>query len=290
MTTKEQCFLITLSIKFWTAYSLDKKVTDEVAIRHNTCKDTGRYNKRLLGKATMAPIEKAKSDARTMHNSMTLPWADKGDRIIPISELAEYGNKMRPLLDEFDRQVENLLREYWQHVVKRETVMAGLYRMEDYPSIDKVRKKFGHTTEIKPISASSDIRLPGSSEMEEDLKSRYEDMCKQREEAAQMELMARLIRPTCRLITALTKEGRIFKSTHQAILEVARMIPQYNIQGDPILAKMAKDLFEIASSVTIDDMRDDDGTKKKISEALTEVLERLDKNIINAAINTEDND
>ena len=56
-----------LSLSCWRARKKDKRVTREVACRHNVNPDTGAYYKSLVARDELKKIEKIHSKARRVH-------------------------------------------------------------------------------------------------------------------------------------------------------------------------------------------------------------------------------
>src|SRR6185369_3013865 len=90
----EKAVLASLNISQWSGRKLDRKITDEVNESHGAVADAGRYNKLLVAKVTLDPIQQIVGEARSYHIRMTLPWSDSGTRILPSALYLEYTKKI----------------------------------------------------------------------------------------------------------------------------------------------------------------------------------------------------
>ena len=71
---------------------------------------------------------------------------------------------MREFEASFSQQVEEFLDVYPSYIEQVRPELNGLFREEDYPSADKLRKKFGVKLEVLPIPSGDDFRVTMSAE------------------------------------------------------------------------------------------------------------------------------
>ena len=74
-----------LRITAWSGRLYDREASNHVAVHHDDAASAGRYNKRLLPKAAFAALTATMSEARTKHYSQSLPWDDKGARLLTVA-------------------------------------------------------------------------------------------------------------------------------------------------------------------------------------------------------------
>ena len=90
MDLTRDAMLVTLRIHHWSGKRYDRKASDHVAYHHDADADAGRYTKRLLPKAAFAALTRAVSAARTAHYDHTLPWDDRGRRLLTVDNFDHY--------------------------------------------------------------------------------------------------------------------------------------------------------------------------------------------------------
>ena len=66
---------------------------------------------------------------------------------------------MREFEQSFSKQVDDFLDFYPSYIEHVKPELNGLFREEDYPSADALRKKFGLKLEVLPIPSGDDFRV-----------------------------------------------------------------------------------------------------------------------------------
>ena len=90
MDLNRDAMLVGLRITAWSGRLYDREASDHVAAHHDASASAGRYNKRLLPKAAFAALTATMSEARTKHYENSLPWDDKGGRLLTRRDLSRY--------------------------------------------------------------------------------------------------------------------------------------------------------------------------------------------------------
>ena len=85
MNLTHDAMLVGLHIAAWSGRLYDRQASDHVAAAHEASAGAGRYNKRLLPKAAFAALTATMSEARSKHYSNSLPWDDKGARLLTVA-------------------------------------------------------------------------------------------------------------------------------------------------------------------------------------------------------------
>src|SRR5690349_1314421 len=158
MNLEERTLLVKLSITQWNPYKTDNEVSREVTNSKNARQNAGKFRKRLMAKDAMKAIEQIASSARSTHNAMTLPWNDDGTRIITTDKYQEYAKQMRGFRLNMRSAVETFLSEYERHVGEAKAELGKLFKPEDYPTADDIKRKFRLDVEPSSVPAASDFR------------------------------------------------------------------------------------------------------------------------------------
>jgi hypothetical protein len=139
---QDQAMIANLNIRQWTARKHDKAVSAEVDVNHNA-QDGGRYNKMLIDKSALDPITKHGGRIRDYHYTMTLPWGDNGDRLLPAKVYLDYTAAMRKFKDDGEVLTRAFISSYPQLVSDARTRLGTMYDPQDYPDSYDIRHKFG---------------------------------------------------------------------------------------------------------------------------------------------------
>lgn len=241
-----RAMLCALSISIWSARKHDAEASEEIAQRHGAKPDVGRYHKVLLPKAALAEITKIANEARQAHYFMTLPWDDAGFRVLPAAAYMDHTTKMRALAARFMPAVDVLTSEFSQLVEDARGRLGGLFRQEDYPSVDELRTKFSFETKVLPLPDAGDFRVALSEEERERVKRQITTAVEASLEVASRELWQRLFEG----VTHMAERLRAYKVTDNGVehpfrdsivtnlVKLVDVLPKLNVTKDPDLERM----------------------------------------------------
>ena len=134
MDLNRDAMLVGLRITAWSGRLYDREASDHVAAHHDASASAGRYNKRLLPKAAFAALTSTMSEARTKHYENSLPWDDKGGRLLTVANYEHYTGLMKGLSERVVRQRARFIEDYDDYVDRARLDLGKLFRIEDYPS------------------------------------------------------------------------------------------------------------------------------------------------------------
>src|SRR5262249_49231809 len=158
-TIQTKSMLATLSISMFSPRKTDKKVTREVIDQHQAAESAGKFVKQLLPEEALEAIKKLQNEARQFHYENTLPWSDEGGRILPSAHYMTYVDKMREFGARFDPLVDAFLERYEEYKETARSRLNGMFNPNDYPSKERVRKKFKFKSAFLPFPDGADFRV-----------------------------------------------------------------------------------------------------------------------------------
>ena len=157
--------LAAVHISIWTAVKHDRGVSRDVAERNGAPQSAGRYNKQLLrGADKLDELRTLAGQVRQYFYKITLPWTDEGYRLLPANLYFDLTARMREFEAQFEQGVDEFLQVYPQYIEQVRPELNGLFREEDYPAANKLRRKFGVKLEVLPIPTGNDFRVQMSAE------------------------------------------------------------------------------------------------------------------------------
>ena len=151
MDLNRDAMLVGLHIAAWSGRIYDREASDHVAVAHDASASAGRYNKRLLPKAAFAALTATMSEARTKHYENSLPWDDKGARLLTVANYEHYTELMNALRERVVRQRARFIEDYDDYVDHARLDLGKLFRIEDYPSKEALQGKFAIRYRITPV-------------------------------------------------------------------------------------------------------------------------------------------
>jgi hypothetical protein len=283
MSISASAVLVDLNISVWPASKIDREMTEQVNTGASAVRDASQTKKNLLaGTSLRKDIEKFAARVRLYHNTHTLPWADKGQRLLPTKLFMEYKQTMNAYEQTFEFMCDNFFNEYPRLVAEAPTNLGTMYRAEDYPELDDVRAKFGFRRAVDPIPDSGDFRLDVSSTDLDELRMQYDSKFEERVADAMRAPWDRLHAMLKGISEKLTdKEGddekkRYFDSLITNPLELCELLGKMNVTNDPKLEDARKQLEAVMLGTNIEVIKDDPGARSSVKSKVDAILGKFE--------------
>lgn len=251
---QDSAMLVSLTISQWTARKHDKSVSNEVDVKHGA-KDAGRYNKLLIRKESLEPMDKIASAARTYLYKVTFPWGDNGDRLLPAALFLDFSSSMQCFRNEFESKVNAFVAEYPALVQEARVRLGTLYEPADYP-VD-VRDKFSfNPPNVTPVPSANDFRVNLSAGYVDAIKADITARMEERQKSTVKECWTRVRMVVSKITERLGNEkSPIYDSLISNARELIDILPALNLTNDPELNRIAAELQAIL--VPVDRLRND---------------------------------
>ncbi len=273
----EKAVLVSLRISQFTGSKKDQKITKEVANNHNAQEDAGSYNKRLISKEAVGAIQTIAGKARVFHYENTLPWSDEGSRLLPTRRYMTYVSEIKQLEFEFNSKVDEVVEKYDEIIEEAKQRRGDMFDINEYPSKEELRKKYGFKFNIYPVPDSNDFRISLSQHEIDKMKEEMEDNMRQIQTNATKDIWKRLYDVVDHMAKTMKNEDKQFqKSTVDNIKELCEILPDLNITEDIMLEEMRKEIVESLTKVEPDVLRTDKVLRKDIGEQASEICRKME--------------
>lgn len=237
---QNQAMIANLNIRSWTARKHDASVSREVDANHNAV-DGGRYNKMLIDKSALDPLNKHAGRIRDYHYTMTLPWGDNGDRLLPAKVYLDYTATMRKFKDDSEQLTIAFMAKYPQLVADARQRLGTMYDPKDYPAQSDIASRFGVAISFLPVPDAKDFRVDVGAEALEEIKASINASVAERQAGAVKECWVRLHDVVEKLHIMMLKEKPIFRdSIIENVNDLVDMLPKLNITNDAALNDACK--------------------------------------------------
>jgi hypothetical protein len=238
----ERAMLAAVHISIWTAVKHDRKISRDVANQHGAHQGAGRYNKQLLrGADKLDELRTLAGQVRQYFYKITLPWSDEGFRLLPSNLYFDLTTRIREFEASFELGVENFLQVYPQYIEQVRPELNGLFREEDYPTAEKLRKKFGVKLEILPIPSGNDFRVQMSAEEQARVAREIDTNVRQSLTRGTEDLWKRLREVVSHMVDRLNEpESRFHATLVTNVLDMVEILPRLNVNGDTDLNRFAE--------------------------------------------------
>ena len=260
MDLTRDAMLVSLRISAWSGRLYDREASDHVAAHHDASSSVGRYNKRLLPKAALAALNATMSEARTRHDAQSLPWDDKGSRLLTVANYEQYTGIMDALRERLVRQRARFIEDFDDYVEQARLDLGKLFRIEDYPSKDRLRDRFSIRYRITPVPDADHFIARLAADDTERVKRDIESHIEEQLHDAVGDLYRRLADAVERVSERLNEDGDgkplVFRDTMISnIRDLVDVIPRLNIFGDQRLASLCEQVKDRIASVEPDSLR-----------------------------------
>jgi hypothetical protein len=282
MSIASSAVLVELNISVWPANKVDREMTETVNTNASAVRDASQTRKNLFaGTSLRKDIEKLAARIRLYHNQHTLPWADKGQRLLPTKLFMEYKQTMNNYEAQFNQMCNNFFIAYPQLVTEAQVHLGTMYRADDYPDLTNVRNKFGFRMAIDPIPESGDFRLDISAQDLDEMKAQYEAKFDER-------LAEAMRTPWERLHTVLTamseklkdEDGNDKKRYHDSLVtnaqDLCELLDKMNITNDPKLEEARKQLEATMLGADIETIKDSAHVRESMKNKVDAILQKFE--------------
>jgi hypothetical protein len=283
MSIASSAVLVELNISVWPANKVDREMTETVNTNASAVRDASQTRKNLFaGTSLRKDIEKLAARIRLYHNQHTMPWADKGQRLLPTKLFMEYKQTMNNYEAQFKQMCNNFFYAYPQLVNEAQVHLGTMYRADDYPDLTNVREKFGFRMAIDPIPESGDFRLDISAQDLDEMKAQYEAKFDER-------LAEAMRTPWERLHTVLTamseklkdEEGEESKKRYHDSLvtnavDLCGLLDKMNITNDPKLEDARKQLELTMLGADIETIKDSATVRESMKNKVDAILQKFE--------------
>lgn len=231
------------------------------------------------------PINKimaAVAEVYKWHRENTLPWADKGPRILPNNNYMDYTATMRHKI----AVVDNLLNTYmpnWDTYVQEDIKFrshspSSRAKVDDYPTASQFREKIKFDLRFMPLPDTSHFLFDISAED----KAGFEQSMKEAEKLAKDDTIRRMLEPLGKLVSKLStpigSEGSIFRdSALENVMEGVEVARKLSIDASPELHELTNQLSAEMSKYyqRKDWLRESPPMRKQAAEKLDEIARQM---------------
>ena len=281
MSISASAVLVELNISVWPASKIDREITSQVNASASAHKDASQTKKNLFaGTSLRADIEKFAARVRLYNNQHTLPWADKGERMLPTKLFMEYKQTMNGYERTFEMLCDNFFDQYETLVQEAKVNLGAMYKAEDYPDLTEVRSKFSFRRSVKPLPEAGDFRLDVPANDLEEMKQAYEAQYAEKLADAMRTPWERLHEVLLGMSKKLEDSGDNKKRYHDSLLsnplELCELLTKLNVTNDPKLEDARRQVELAMLGTDIDGVKDDPTVRENLKSKVDAILGKFE--------------
>lgn len=283
MSISASAVLVELNISVWPASKIDREITDKVNSDAGAVRGASQTKKNLFaGTSLRKDISDFAARVRLYHNKHTLPWADKGERMLPTALFMDYKQTMNGFEQTFNMMCNNFFIEYPRLVAEAPTALQGLYKAEDYPDLTDVRLKFGFRRTVKPVPEAGDFRLDIPAYDLEEMRAEFLSQQDRKLAEAMREPWERLHKVLVGVSEKLTDvegdEGK--KRYHDTLLtnplELCALLTKLNITNDPKLEEARRQVEVAMLNADMESIKEDADTRSELKSKVDAIISKFE--------------
>ena len=285
MSIAASAVLCEMNISVWTANKLDKGETEKVTVNASAVKDAAQVRKNLMAGTSMRKdIADYAAGCRLWHNTRTLPWADKGARLMPTSLFMDYKAEANVRRDTFNQMVDNFVAQYPALVQTAQNYLGALFNANDYPDAEEVRSKFGFRLVFSPVPESGDFRIQVGQQDLQDLRDQYEANFNDRLADAMREPWDRLHKVLNGMSEKLTdkadddeqKKTRYHDTLITNATSLCGLLTHLNVTNDPKLEEARRQLEQTMLGADIDAIKESPEVRASMKSKVDAILSKFE--------------
>ena len=268
MNITDKAMLVSLSVKQWTARKYDRKITEEVNHTHQA-KDAGRFNKLLIEKKRLSAIQSAANAIRIFHYNNTLPWADEGFRLLPVTNFFDYTSKMNELKEAFEKEANNFVSDYQLIINEAQSHLNLLFNPLDYPN--NIEDKFAIKFNFMPFPDANDFRIKISDEHLDFMKKQITQEVSTLMENATVSIIDKIKESLVYMRDRLTQPDSVFRdSLFTNMNDLISLSNKLNVTSDSRVSNLTTSMRDIIHEPQ--DVRNSDWLRTDIVRRINDML------------------
>lgn len=268
----ETAILVSLRISVWGATKTDRSLSDKVASDTNAERGAYRVVKEIIPKRFLDPIHQAARRLRAVRDRDCLPWLHDGTVILPILRHSAFMQDYLAAKGKFEAAVEDMIRNMPAIRMAAAAHVGNGFDPNDIPDDSTIRGMFSVTMHSTPIPTVNDFRVKMSEEIMDDIRSNYAAAMDEQVRENMTHVYERVIKVLDNMIEALTRHGDVKPggkrasffndSTIQHVHDLASILGDLNITGDPALDQIADDISAKLAMFDASGLREDGELRK----------------------------
>ena len=284
MSISDRAVLVQLNISSWGTERLDKSQTERINVLNNADAKAGKVHKDLMCGTTLAKdIDLHVGRSRLWNNQNTMPWQDRGARLLPTSLFLSYKDEMNSRETNFKTMVNRFVPNYAAAKQTARNYLGSMYREEDYPDVNDIASKYKWTLSVSPIPSSGHFCLDVPAEDLENVRKSCDDFVEQKVAEAMRkpwEDLHNMLTGMSGKLQEVDELNGTPKRFHETFvtnaLDLCKLLNHMNITNDPQLDKARQQLELVLAGTDVDDIKENEFVRSDMKKRVDSILNQFD--------------
>jgi hypothetical protein len=282
MSIAASAVLVKLSISTWTANKIDRVQTDRVLADNNASGKAAQVRKNLMaGTQKIKDIMDFAAMCRTENNKLTLPWEDRGNRLLPTSMFLDYKQRFNGYKNQFIQMRGDIAYHYDALCQTSRNYLGDMYDESDYPPVEEVIDKYDWQLTFSPVPDAGhfylDIPANELEEVKDSLNKENDVRLKDATRTAWDRLHTLLQGMTSKLTE--TDDSKT-KRWHDTFItnadELCMMLTHLNVTKDPALEQARKMLQASINGVQVDTLKVSPTAREDLKSKVDDIIKQFE--------------
>lgn len=283
MTLSHRAMLVSLHQRIWSAAKADRSLAHRIEQETNANGQTMRVVKKLIPTHYLLPIKRVAELGEAQHSRLTLPGIVKGQQLLATRAFDEYALIQSQLKEAFWAEVDRFAEIYPQIIEMAPKRLGDAYDPSDYPEPKRIKSFFDYQIRFAPVPEGDNWFLNDvDGDALSDLRNEVENQKNEMFRNATKELMDR----TKEILEKLAKQatefdgdkncgGMLRSATIDAVKDMAHLVSNMNITGDPTLETIGKEMVDNFSSLDDKELRNSAEARNRVAEITQRILQKM---------------
>lgn len=284
MSISDRAVLVQLNISSWGTERLDKSQTERINVLNNADAKAGKVHKDLMCGTTLAKdIDLHVGRSRLWNNQNTMPWQDRGARLLPTSLFLPYKGEMNGRETTFKTMVNRFVPNYAAAKQTARNYLGSMYREEDYPDVNDIASKYKWTLSVSPIPSSGHFCLDVPAEDLDNVRKSCDDFVEQKVAEAMRkpwEDLHNMLTGMSGKLQEVDELNGTPKRFHETFvtnaLDLCKLLNHMNITNDPQLDKARQQLELVLVGTDVDDIKENEFVRSDMKKRVDSILNQFD--------------
>lgn len=260
---REGFALVTFEARCYEPKRQDLDATRKAAKEHGCTPADLTVVKATVIDPNFAAIKSVLSRARNYHYKCTKSWAGRRVGIIRGQDLLDYAMFMNDCRKEYTRLVDRVIEAWPETVAAQADRLNGLFKIEDYPTVSELRRKFLLRYTVNQLPERTDWVLDVPEDVVEELAGSFEDQMQDRIDELKQTVLeeTRAVLENTRKVLSKSDPQAIRNALTANCQKQVSWLRSLNIDKDPKVSTIVNEIEGGILKDTADTLRDDEAAR-----------------------------
>jgi hypothetical protein len=281
---EKNAMLVKLNRHKFNHNAMDKELSAKVM---KECKAKGkntiRVNKTIIDKANCKKWMDIFNEAGKYFYKVTLPWDDKGWRLLPVVKYKEFVKKFRNWGNDVQEAIDHFVQNLDKYIDEGMANLGTAGHKADYPDQQKVRESFVFKVEYNQIASGNDFRAQVTEEERQDIVKHITGQNVAKFAMAQESIFNRIHEVAKKLSEKMAEpapKGKKSPEFRDSIIgniqELVDVLPDLNVNGNKTLEELTAKLSSQLATLDPEDLRECDRLREDTKSKADEIMKQAE--------------